>query len=486
MPTSTRTGLRRLGTPQAAVLAVLVVAALVLRWSLFDVVSGDYRSFLTNWYAHLASSGGFAGLADDFSNYNTPYLALLATLTYLPIDPLVGIKAMSVVFDLVLAFFAYRIVRVVRPESAWLPTILTGVVLFLPTVVMNSSAWAQCDSIYASMILASLYFLITRRPWVATVFFGIAFAFKLQAIFFLPVLVLVLILNRLKLRTLLAAPVAFFALLLPAVVAGRSLLSQLAVYPAQITGGSAAAGNGPGDPGRTAARGGSGGGVGGPPAGGPAGGAGGGGFGGASGAGPGGGHGAGVGTGHAFTYNAPTPYAWLPSDAGDVWKYVGLAVAALVVLAFGIWLLRRRRPLAAGEVLLVAAASTMVIPWLLPEMHERYFYLAEVLLVLAIVVDRRMILPAAAIQAASTITYLSYLGGSDLIPLEVTALLGLVAAVSAGVVLVLKLRASKADPPSPGDGAGAAEFGDHGPSQLRAGRLSGAAECQGRLSVRGG
>jgi Gpi18-like mannosyltransferase len=419
MSTSFRAGLRRLASPQTAVLAVLVVVALVLRWSLFDVVSGDYRSFLSNWYAHLASSGGFAGLADEFSNYNTPYLALLAALTYLPIDPLVAIKTISVLFDLVLAFFAYRIVRVVRPESAWLPTILTGVVLFLPTVVMNGSAWAQCDSIYGSMILASLYFLITGRPWMATLCFGIALAFKLQAVFFLPVLVLVLILNGLKLRTLLAAPVAFFAMLMPALIAGRSLLSQLAVYPAQISGGSGTDRHGLGDPARAALRAHAAGGPGGSPSGG------------------------GVGTGHAFTYNAPTPYAWLSSDAGDFWKYAGLALAAVVALTFGIWLLRRRRPLSAGEVLLVAAASTMVIPWLLPEMHERFFYLAEVALVLAIAVDRRMILPAVSVQAASSITYLSYLGGSDLVPLEITAVLGLVAAVSAGVVLVLGLRSPK-------------------------------------------
>lgn len=409
MPLSTGPGLRRWASPQTAVLAVLVIAALILRWSLFDVVSGDYRSFLSNWYAHLASAGGYAGLGDEFSNYNTPYLVLLATLTYLPVDPLVGIKAISVIFDLVLALFAYKIVHVIHPDSAWLPTILTGAVLFLPTVVMNGSAWAQCDSIYGSMILASLYFLITRRPWAASLFFGVAFAFKLQAIFFLPVLVGVLILNRLRLRTLLAAPLAFLAMLLPALVAGRSLLSQLSVYPAQIAGGGTA---------------------GGAPFNGPAGARAGGGFGG----------GGGVGTGHAFTYNAPTPYAWLPADAGTLWKYVGLAVAGAVALGFGAWLLRRRGPLAPGQVLLVAATSTMVLPWLLPEMHERYFYLAEVLLVLAIAVDKRMLLPAAAIQAASSITYLSYLRGSNLVPLELTAVLGLIASFSAAVLLVLIVR----------------------------------------------
>src|ERR1700754_2789321 len=134
MLTSARSGPRRVVSSQTVVLAVLVVAGLALRWSLFGVVSGDYRNDLAPWYAHLASSGGFAGLADNFGNYNTPYLDLLAALTYLPFDPLVGIKLISVFFDLVLTFFAYRIVRAVRAESAWLPTILAGGVLFLPTV----------------------------------------------------------------------------------------------------------------------------------------------------------------------------------------------------------------------------------------------------------------------------------------------------------------------------------------------------------------
>jgi uncharacterized integral membrane protein len=71
-------------------------------------------------------------------------------------------------------------------------------------------------------------------------------------------------------------------------------------------------------------------------------------------------------------------------------------------------------------------------------------------LVLAIAVDKRMILPAAAIQVASTSTYLSYLGGSNLLPLGVTALLGLVAAVSAAVILVLRLRRIPRQEPVPG------------------------------------
>src|SRR3712207_9045416 len=64
-------------------------------------------------------------------------------------------------------------------------------------------------------------------------------------------------------------------------------------------------------------------------------------------------------------------YAWLPADASTTWKWVGLGVAAAVALAFAVWLVARRRRLAPGEVLLVAATVSLVVPLLLPEMHER-------------------------------------------------------------------------------------------------------------------
>ena len=121
------------------VLGLVVIGALALRWVFVDVQSGDYRAFLSGWFQHLASSG-FAGLADEFSNYNTPYLVLLWLATKLPVSQIVAIKSISVVFDLVLAFFAYRIVRELRPAATWLPVIITGLVLFLPTVVLNSAA----------------------------------------------------------------------------------------------------------------------------------------------------------------------------------------------------------------------------------------------------------------------------------------------------------------------------------------------------------
>ncbi|SDT26328.1 Protein of unknown function [Friedmanniella luteola] len=400
---------RRLLPP--LVLAVLVAVALVVRWRVVDVVSADYRAFLLPWWTVL-DEGGFAALAEPFSNYNTPYLVLLWLTTLLPVGPLVAVKALSVAFDLLLAALVHRITAVLRPGSRWLPVLAAGVVLLLPTVVLNSAAWGQCDAVYTAGCAASLLALLRRRPWLASALFGLAFAVKLQAVFFLPVLVVVLVLNRHRLTSLLAAPAAFLAALVPARVAGRGLLSQLAVYPAQVTNSSGAVGAAAGRAG-----------AGGAP----------------SGRGGFGGGGGGTGA-SSFTYNAPTPYAWLPSGAGEGWKVAGLVLAGLVALGFGIWLLRRRRRLDGSEVLLVAATATLVVPLLLPDMHERYFSVAEVLAVVtAVAVDRRFAAVAVLLQVASTSTYLSYLADDPLVPLRFGSMLAAGAAITASVVLVQRL-----------------------------------------------
>ena len=431
MPERTGLAVRQVMIPPRLVFAGIVVVAILLRWSLFSIESGDYRAFVDPWYRHLAENGGFAALGDTFSNYNTPYLVLLAAATYLPIPELVAIKSISVIFDLLLAVFTYKIIRRLRPESRWQPVVGTGLMLVLPTVVMNSSAWGQCDSIYVSLCVGSLYFLVSSRPWPAGAIFGLAFAFKLQAIFFLPVLVAVLIINRQRIRSLLAAPAAFGVALLPAILAGRGLVSQLSVYPAQISSGSGTPGGG------TAAAGGGAGRLGPGLAPGRGFGPGGGGPGGM----PGGGRGGfSLTDGYSFTFNAPTPYAWLPANASPLWMYLGLGVAAAVTLGFGVWLLARRRRLAVGEVIMVAAAATLLIPLLLPQMHERYFYLAEVLTVIAIFVDRRFVLAAIGIQAASISTYLAYLENARNVPLGLAAVVALGAGVAAAVVVVLRLR----------------------------------------------
>ena len=381
----------RVATRRLAYVLVGFVAV-VARWIFVDLESIDYVAFLSGWWAYIDQHGHLAALRDaGFSNYNTPYLVLLAVATYFPVRAIVAIKTISIVFDILLAVVASRLVAAVRPGSTRLPLVTFAVVCFLPTAMMDSGVWGQCDSIYATFCALSLLALVRGRPWAASAWFGVAFAFKLQALFLLPVLVGVLLVNRLKKRSLLAAPATFLACLVPAMIAGRSLISQISVYPSQV-------GNPSGVGQATAAQ------------------------------------------NSTLTHNAPTPYAWLPSST--VLLYAGLALVTLVVLGFGVWLLLRKRTLSPGEVVLVAATAALLIPLLLPHMHERYFYLAEVLLVVACAVDRRFVVAVVAMQVANTSTYLTFLAGIQLMPLAVAAVFAVAAGAAATWSLVSDLRVS--------------------------------------------
>ena len=429
----------------------MVAVALALRWPFRNEISGDYRAFIGPWYDYVKGHGGFAALSAEFSNYNPPYLYLIVLATWLPVSKIVAVKLVSVSFDLLLAYAMYKLVSL-RPGWTWQPLAAAAVALVLPTVVLNSSYWAQCDSIYASLALLALYHQLRGRTVWAAVFIGLAISFKLQAVFMLPVLLMVLVAQPIRWRrTLLAMaliPVTFVVMLLPALAAGASVSALAGVYPAQISdsgqGGAVGGGSG-GGPG--AATGGVGGAVGG-----TTGGVGEGGRGDRRGfgrvrrpcwrrwrswwirrrrcgkrwgrrcwrgrrCGRQGRRGTGAATdgfgGSAssapYTRNAASFYQWLSADAGTFWKFFGFAMAAIAIgVAVGLaW--RHRRTITTCTLIALAASQLVAIPFFLPQMHDRYFYLADALLVAGAFVVPRLIPSAIAAQGASLIVYASYL-----------------------------------------------------------------------------
>ena len=410
--TRSRTG-RSVVPPSAIV--VIAVLALVVRLRFIDEVSSDYRAFISPWYDQLAAHGGFAAVGTDVANYNPPYLYLLAAVGYLPLPKIIAIKLISTVFDIVLAGFAALVVRQrFAAPAIWVSSF--AVVMLAPTVVVNSSWWGQCDSIYAAFCLGSLYFLLRTRPWWACVFFGLALSFKLQAIFFLPVLIIVLLVNRQRLLALLAVPVTFAVMLVPAALAGRDLGSLLMIYPDQVTSGGTVAGLGgrggrgfPGTGGAAAAAGG------------------------ASGTGAGIGNGAG-----GLTQNAPTFYQWVGSTV--LWKYLGLAAAAAMTLLVAGVAVLRRRSLSTPDIVVLATTVVLAVPFLLPEMHERYFYLADVLTIVMAFYVRRYWVVAAVVSACSLLSYAPFLWQRTIVPLPLVAFAEFLAVIATVLIFLNVLR----------------------------------------------
>ena len=107
--------------------------------------------------------------------------------------------------------------------------------LFWPTVVLNGALWGQCDSVYAALAVLSIYLVLSGHPLLGVVSIGASFAFKLQAVFVMPVFLLFWLTRRVKLRHALAFPAVCVVMVLPAVIAGRGLWDALTI-PFQQTG----------------------------------------------------------------------------------------------------------------------------------------------------------------------------------------------------------------------------------------------------------
>lgn len=348
-----------------ATLAAIVVIALVIRYRFLDFETMDYRAFLSRWYETL-DAGGFSALKERFADYNYPYLYLLWGLTALHIPSLVGVKALSIIFDIVLAFFAYRIVAL-KTDRFGLRALAFGVILLLPSVIANSAYWGQADAIYSAWVLGGIYFLMratadgiddSSRRWNsvwACALFGIAIAFKLQAIFVMPVLAWLLLRRVIPWYSLLVIPAVYALLDVPALLVGAPWREVFSVYLDQTD------------------------------------------------------------SYKQLTLGAANLYQLIPISGDATWlAHIGIAVAAGIIVAFLAWSVWKRPPVTPTTLLAVATASAVIVPFLLPAMHDRYFYTAEILtVVLAFYLPLRFVLIPILVQLAAIGVYHSSLTGDQ-------------------------------------------------------------------------
>ena len=168
-------------------LALLILFGIVVKLCMlpFYPQPGDYTfSFCRGW--NLSSRTViFEAFRYPFANYTPAYLYFLLLIAKLGVAPLVGIKLLSVLFEYVAAWFVGAIAYQKYKEN-WVRWCAFAVVPLLPTVLINSSYWAQCDSIYASFLLGSIYFVMKKRSLLSVLFLGISFPFKLQAVLLFP------------------------------------------------------------------------------------------------------------------------------------------------------------------------------------------------------------------------------------------------------------------------------------------------------------
>jgi Gpi18-like mannosyltransferase len=378
-------------TPQAEalLLAALVVLAILIRWVTLPEMTNDMRIF-RHWLKELGEAGGWRGLGTEIGNYNAPFAYVMLVAYYLPGPLIFKVKALWIVCDVIMAFFAYRIVALRWPGSR-IPIAAALVTLLLPTVAINAAFWGQMDAMWAGAALAGVYYLLRDKPWWAVSMGTVALAVKPQGIFIFPLLGLLVLLGRLPCKSLPAVPLVYVALDLPAILLGRDPIELLTIY----------------DPGRQSV--------------------------------------------HApgLTSHAPSVYAFLPVTTRiETLRGIGYALTAALILGLFYVLVVRRARLDRDQVVTAATVFAILTPYFLPGMHERYFYLADVLtLVLAFYRPRLWPVPLL-VQAASFLAYEPFLFGRGKENLPVLALLMLAALITGVYALVSPLARSPESPPA--------------------------------------
>lgn len=295
-------------------LCALCAAAMLARVSFIERSAGDYEYYLADWLQKL-SAGSFAdGMRQNIGEYNVLYQYILFIITRLPVPPLYAVKAVSFIGDAFLAGAAASLA-----EKDGKPSMAAfGAMLLLPTVVLNGGMFAQCDSLYAACALWGLALALREKPARAAVCFALSLAFKLQAVFMLPMVIVLWADKKLRLSDALVFVLTLALTALPALLGGKSLHALLSIYTAQT----------------------------------------------------------GLYTG--LNYGAANFFALLNTNGLDVYAYGNFGMG----LAFGVCALltvsgvRRAGRMNRRMYLRYALLFPLMIVFCLPRMHERYFYLA--------------------------------------------------------------------------------------------------------------
>ena len=330
--------------------AALLAAALWTRALCLNHETLDYQNFLKGWVQFFRDGGGWAALRRSVGNYNLPYLYFLALFSYSSVPDLYLIKLLSIFFDVVLA---WGVLRLARRFSGARSAALAGffIPLFLPTVVLNGAYWGQCDSIYAAFGVWSVAFALEEKPVRSVAAIALSFAFKLQAVFLMPVFLVFIFAKKIKWVHLLIFPLTYLLAVLPAVLTGRPLLDTVLLYVNQADT-----------------------------------------------------------VGGGLNYNSPSVFALLRNPQNpELFATLGIVAAFAALLALFVFCYLRRERLGDRALLACALLVCVAVPFLLPHMHDRYFFLADVLSVaFAFAAPRLTHVPVCA-SFASLMGYHAYL-----------------------------------------------------------------------------
>lgn len=341
---------------------IVTVLALIIRWPMLNNVSADWYYFLEPW-SNAFRENGLAALATFAGDYNAPYITIMALLAQIPLPQeayIYLLKAVSIIGEFLLAISSAILVKKIlskgdkknHKNSSFYAAITYAIIILLPTVVMNGALWGQCDAIYASFVVLSLIFLIEEKYLPSFIMLGVAFAFKLQFIFILPLYV-ILYFSKKKFSFLyfLVIPIVNFILCIPAILLGWNISNLWGVYLLQAS------------------------------------------------------------ENPHLAISFPSIFYLIPGEYDDFSKY-GIVLALIACGIALLYCMHFKIKWNSEKILNLALWSIVIVTFLLPAMHERYAFLAEILSIIILIAYRRNLPLVAFLLITAMINYSSFLFGA--------------------------------------------------------------------------
>ena len=344
------------------ILIILTIISLIIRFIFRNGESGDYLTFLKPWVEQIRDLGYFKSLKYSIGNYNVPYVFILTIISIFKIKPLYLIKFVSIIFDFVSALYGGKIVyKLIKKINISIVTYL--ILIFLPNAIINSSIWGQCDSIYTAFSLISLYYLLDKKYIPSFIFFGISFSFKLQAIFLLPLFVIMLFKEtKIHIYHFLIIPLTNVIMCLPAIIMGRDIKNVLTIYLNQTS------------------------------------------------------------EYHCLTMNFPNLYMFYGDayycEESYLLSRIGILITLLIFVSMLLFILIKRINITDKKILLLGIWSILISTFFLPHMHERYMFTAELLSVIYFIIYMERFDIPIVINVVTSIMYFYCLFGLEIVNIK--------------------------------------------------------------------
>lgn len=328
-----------------ALIVLTTILSLWIKLSYIDYIYSDYVVYLSAWVEEIKQNGYLYALAEPFYNYTTLYMYVLAIIAKLDVNSLYAIKLVSIFFEYVAIFYVGRIAYLVtRKELA--KWIPFAIIPLLPSVIFNSTMMSQCDSIYVSFAFASIYYLFKKKQITSMILLGIAFSLKLQTVFIFPFYFVYMLRGHIKWYLFLIIPVVYVVTILPVWIAGRPFFDLLGIYVMQ------------------------------------------------------------GGYDEELVMSIPSVYIFIKKHLTS--KLLGMAIVFVLVCVCGYLLKNKKYKFTIETWTKLLFLSALICPYLLPGMHERYIYMAELLAVVYVLISWKNVANWLVALVLYFISYYSY------------------------------------------------------------------------------